>query len=165
MNARLFLALWPDPAIRAQLAQARDRWTWPRSATPVRTERLHLTLHFIGDVAQERVADVAAALEVKSPVFDLRFGRNVLWPHGVAVLEPEHAPPTLHALHDTLGAALRALSLPLDARAYKPHVTLARRAGTALPGMDESSILWSVDRYALVQSQAGKYQVLREYAF
>ncbi|SHH53167.1 RNA 2',3'-cyclic phosphodiesterase [Massilia sp. CF038] len=165
MNARLFLALWPDPAVREQLAQARDRWTWPSAASPVRTERLHLTLHFIGDVAQERVATVADELALTSPRFDVHLGHHHLWPHGIAVLEPLHVPPALCALQDKLGSQLRALALPVDARSYRPHVTLARRAGNAHPAQGDAAIVWSVDRYALVQSQSGHYQVVREYAF
>jgi 2'-5' RNA ligase len=163
MSARLFLALWPAPAVRAQLAAARDQWTWPNKATPVRTERLHVTLHFIGEVAQERVAEIADALPSPCAPFELRLGRHVLWPHGIAVLEPDSTPPALAELHATLGEQLVALGLPVDARPYRPHVTLARRAGGALVPADRGSIRWLAERYALVQSHAGTYELLREY--
>lgn len=163
MDARLFVALWPGPAVRTQLAAARDSWRWPKAATPVRTEHLHLTLHFIGAVAEDRVPGIAAALDVTSPSFDLTFGRDVLWPHGVAVLEPDGVPPALTALHAALGERLRALSLPLDARPFKPHVTMARRAGAATPGIGPRSILWPVGGYALLRSIAGNYEIVRPY--
>lgn len=162
MSARLFLALWPDPAVRAQLAAARDRWTWPKHATPVRSERLHLTLHFIGEVEQEHAARLADALPAPTAPFQLSLQRNGLWPHGIAVLEPEAVPSGLTELQAALGELLRAHALPVDQRSYKPHVTLARRAAGALPGADGPLVHWQVDRYALVQSRAGAYEVLRE---
>lgn len=165
MDARLFVALWPAPAVRAQLAAAGERWHWPKGATPVRSEHLHLTLHFIGAVAQARVPGIAAALDVPSPAFDLTFGRDLLWPHGVAVLEPDGAPPALTALHAALGERLRALSLPPEERPFKPHVTLARRAGGATPGTDLPAIVWPVHGYALLQSIAGNYEIVRTYDF
>ena len=165
MDARLFVALWPEPAVRTQLAAARDRWRWPKGATPVASNRLHLTLHFIGAVAQARVPEIAAALDVPSPAFELSFGRDVLWPHSVAVLEPDGAPPALTFLHAALGERLRALSLPTDERPFKPHVTLARRAAAATPGNDLPAIVWPVHGYALLQSIAGNYEIVRAYDF
>jgi 2'-5' RNA ligase len=50
---RLFIALWPTPAVRAAVAARRDAVGWPAGAAPVRNERLHMTLHFLGAVAIE----------------------------------------------------------------------------------------------------------------
>jgi RNA 2',3'-cyclic 3'-phosphodiesterase len=163
MNARLFLALWPSDAVRAQLAAWRDGWNWPKGATPVRTHRLHMTLHFIGDVPEERVDEVGEALHVPFPPFDVALGRNALWPHGIAVLEPERAPVELTDLRHALGERLQALALPVDARSYKPHVTLARRAGSAVMVSDGPAISWPIERYALMRSHPDRYEVLRAY--
>lgn len=163
MNARLFLALWPDDAVRTQLAAWRDGWTWPKSATPVRTDRLHMTLHFIGDVPLERLDEVGDELQAAFSPFELNFGRNALWPHGIAVLEPRHAPSELTDLQHALGERLQALALPVDARSYKPHVTLARRAGSAVIVTDGPDITWRIDRYVLMRSHADRYEVLRAY--
>lgn len=166
-NARLFLGLFPAEAERRDLAAWRDAWQWPRSATPVRTERLHLTLHFIGDVDRERVPELALALRVPFDRFDLRFGSAVLWPHGIAVLEPDGVPAALTELHAALAAALHGLSLPVDGRPFRPHVTLARRAGGAQPPPQGPHIEWQVDRYALMESTLGPdggYTVIGESA-
>ncbi len=153
--ARLFLALWPPDEVRAQLAAWRDGWDWPKGASPVATERLHVTLHFIGDVPAERVASLQDSLGVPLEPFELEFGRNVLWDHGIAVLEPNVIPPALLRLQNRLGVALEQNGLPLDARPYRPHVTFARRAKRAAPSSDGPAIRWVVDRYALVQSENG----------
>src|SRR5687768_15451970 len=90
--SRLFIALWPDPATRHELALRRDAWTWPRSASPVKPEWLQVTLHFLGDVGRERSPDLSDALAVPFTPFQLTIARPELWAHGIAVLEP-YAPP------------------------------------------------------------------------
>jgi RNA 2',3'-cyclic 3'-phosphodiesterase len=166
-HARVFIGLFPDDAVRASLAAWRDAWRWPRSATPVRTERLHLTLHFIGDVERTRLPELAAALQLPFERFALQFGRTLLWPHGVAVLEPDAVPTPLLALHASLAAVLQRLDLPLDQRPYRPHVTLARRAGAAVAPDQGPAIVWEVDRYALMESTLGTdggYTAMREFS-
>lgn len=161
-SARLFLALWPAPGVRAGLLAWRDAWDWPRKATPVRTGQLHLTLHFIGDVARARVPALAHALAVPVAPFALRFGHAALWHHGVAVAEPCSAPARLLALHGELGQVLLAHGLPLDPRPYRPHVTLARRAAPAIARAGPP-LRWQVRSYALMESRADGYVTLRRY--
>jgi 2'-5' RNA ligase len=163
--ARLFLALWPDAALRAALARQRDAWQWPGGASPVLDERLHVTLHFLGNVDAALLPQLTQALALPFTPFTLTFGTPVLWHAGIAVLEPVSAPPELFDLHARLGAALRAVGLPTEERPYRPHVTLARRAGKAsVPAMNECQLDWQTDSYALVQSDGGVYTVLRTYA-
>lgn len=163
MNARLFLALYPEAEVRGQLAAWRDGWQWPKSAGPVRSDMLHLTLHFIGDVDEGRIADVADALSVPFRPFDLSFGTALVWPHGIAVLEPRITPPALTELWQTLRERLIALDLPVDERRYKPHVTLARRAGAAVQHTAGPPIDWHVTGYALMRSRGG-YETVRQYS-
>lgn len=163
MNARLFLALWPDAAVREHLAGWRDTWRWPHRATPVRSDRLHLTLHFIGDLPSTRVDEVADGLQVSISPFELHFGQNDLWPHGVAVLLPDRPPAALLDLQHALAIRLQALGLPLDPRSYRPHVTLARRAAGAAPERVGAYFRWPVSRYALMRSQPDGYDIVRAY--
>ncbi len=164
---RLFLALWPGPRTRAALAACRDGWHWPPGARPVATDRLHLTLHFIGAVPRPRLPALVEGLQLPCPRFALEFGHAELWPRGTAVLRPLDEPPALPELHARLGAALRRLELPVEARAFRPHVTLARRAAGARPGPPPPRLRWPVQSYALVQSLPGPpggYRVLCRYA-
>ena len=163
-SVRLFLALWPDDAVRAQLRAWRDAWTWPRGATPVHTDKLHVTLHFLGGVAGERLPELLDGFSLPFAPFELRFGSAALWHNGIAVLAPHEVPQGLLALHEGLAARLPGLGLQPEARAYRPHVTMARRAGGAGVPQEGPEIAWQVDRYALVESQpSGTYTVLREY--
>lgn len=107
---RLFLALWPDTRLRGALARHADDWRWPRSARRVRTEKLHLTLHFIGEVARSRAFALIAGLAVPCAPFQLALGRPVNWAHGLAVLEILRPPAALADLHGALGKEARTLA-------------------------------------------------------
>ncbi len=166
-TTRLFLALWPDPAIRHSLRERRDAWHWPRGATPVHTDKLHMTLHFLGEVPSGRVPALQAGFAVPFTPFTLSIGVPKLWHHGIAVLEPHEEPPALLELHANLSAALLALGLQPEERNYRPHVTLARRANNAVVPPEAEPIIWPVGGYALVESKpgdGGAYTVLQHYA-
>lgn len=163
-TTRLFLALWPDPAVRDALRGWRDAWTWPRGASPVHTDKLHVTLHFLGDLPTARLPELAAGFAVPFAPFTLRFARGKIWHNGIAVLEPFDEPPGLLALHADLSRALVGLGLQPEARKYRPHVTMARRAASAVVPVGGPVVDWHVDRYVLVESHGGIYTVQREYS-
>lgn len=161
-TARLFVALWPGPRVRQALAACRDGVRWPRGAAPTATDKLHLTLHFIGNVPAARVAEVAAALQAPAPAFELHLDTAECWQGGLAVLRPRTVPARLQQLHADLAAALRRLALPVEARAFRPHVTLARRA--APPLAPAEPLRWRIGGYVLVQSTPdGRYRLLKRY--
>ena len=160
--ARLFLALWPGPAALQSLAQWQRRWTWPRTAAVVPAERLHLTLHFIGQVPTARLPELVHGLAVPMRRFDLAFGHPEVWPRGLAVLCADAVPGPLADLHAQLQAALRRLALPVETRLFRPHVTLARKARGAVPPAEPLRLSWRAAGYALVQSQGG-YRTLQHY--
>ncbi len=166
-NTRLFLALWPDPAVRHALRERRDLWDWPRGASPVHPDKLHVTLHFLGSVPSERVPDLRRGFAVPFIPFELTFGVPKLWHNGIAVLEPSNEPPELLELHAQLTNSLVALGLQPEARKYRPHVTFARRASGVVVPADSPPLVWKVDGYALVESHpenGGVYQVLETYS-
>jgi 2'-5' RNA ligase len=165
---RLFLALWPGPATRERLADAARRWHWPAGAKPVAAERLHLTLHFLGTLPRARLDAIARGLEVPFAPFSLAFDRDELWGNGIAALRPRAPlPEVLPRLHVELAEALRRLDLEPEARAWRPHVTLARHAqGAALPPAKARRWRWPVRGYALVESVSQPtrgYRVLQRY--
>ncbi|MGZ8260950.1 MAG: 2'-5' RNA ligase family protein, partial [Caldimonas sp.] len=132
-RARLFTALWPDPALRARWSAARDAWCWPAGAKPVDDARLHLTLHFIGAFPRGRIAVLESALAALAiaPMHCTPLGPE-LWRGGIAVLRVAGG-PELVDLHGAIGAVLPGLGVALDPRPFAPHVTLARRARGAVP--------------------------------
>src|SRR5574337_1162373 len=116
---RLFLALWPDDEVRRALAARRDRCRWPARAAVVTDARLHLTLHFIGNVGADRLDELAQGLRVPVPPFELVLDRCVAWPGGLVVIEASHLPDGLRALHAALGSALQRLRLPAAVVAWR----------------------------------------------
>lgn len=164
---RLFVAVWPDAPVRDALAAWQRAWTWPPGAALVPSERLHLTLHFLGNVPVDEVPALKPALRVAFEPFELQFGRAEMWPGGTAVVRPDHTPPALLGLHGRLAAGLAALNRPVESRRYKAHVTLARRAIGAKPPAAQPQFSWRADAgFVLVRSlpdRAG-YEVLERFS-
>lgn len=174
-RARLFLALWPGARQRASLLAYQNQCAWPRGSSPVKAERLHLTLHFIGAVERGRGPEIAAGLQLpvaalsacaSFDAFELSLTRAEIWPRGLAVLRAPEVPDALQQLHADLGKALRALNLPVESRPLRPHVTLARRAAATLLPSEPPALRWPIASYVLVESTLGAgggYRLWRRY--
>lgn len=153
---RLFLGWWPGAATQAALLDHAQAWHWAPSARRTHAERLHLTLHFIGDVAPPRVEALRAGWPAGPGPFALVFDRAAVWHGGIAVLEAGTVPAHLAAWHGRLAAALAAAALPVEQRAWRPHVTLARQARGSRPPATFAPVHWAGDgSYLLVRSLPG----------
>lgn len=124
---RLFTAIGLPDDLRTRLAALQSGIDSARWVAP---ENLHITLRFIGEVAEDRAHDIAAALDhIHTGSFPVtvsgtgRFGSadrtRALW----AGVERTDA---LAALHDKIDRALINIGLEPEGRRYTPHVTLAR---------------------------------------
>ena len=163
---RLFVALWPDEATRAQLQAVADAWRWPPGARRYAPADWHVTLCFLGAVPAQRLEALRAALAVPWTPCTLRLTHAQCWPRGLAVLTATAVPAALATLHRRLGRAVEALGLPVERRPLRPHVTLARRADGAEPPPAVVPLAWPVSAYALVQSSgepARRYRILQRY--
>jgi 2'-5' RNA ligase len=155
-TARLFIALWPTPAVRGALCAEQGRWCWPAGVALAPADNLHLTLHFIGAMPAVRVPDVIQGLTLELDAPDV-------WPNRCAVWCASQTPTALAVLHGALAQALCALDLPVESRPFRPHVTLARHAAGAAPPMACAALHWPVRGFALVQSAAGRYTPIARY--
>jgi RNA 2',3'-cyclic 3'-phosphodiesterase len=178
---RLFVAVTPSAEAVAHLAAAVEsvrgsaaelRWSRPES--------WHLTLTFLGAVAEEVARDLdrrLARAAHRHPPCELvfrgagRFDGRVLW-IGVG---GDTAP--LRRLADSTTAAARRVKIPVEDRAFRPHLTIARaRTPTDLRPLvsalqNYEGPIWRADRVSLVQSflqqgpdRASRYEVLAEHA-
>lgn len=153
---RLFLALWPPAGVLEALQAHAAAWSWPAQARATRPERLHVTLHFLGSVADARLPALRTTLAVPWPGAELVFDEARVWPGGIAVLEASTVPPELAALHAELAARLAALDIALEARPWRPHVTLARKAFGARPPAAFTPVRWrAAGSHALVRTLPG----------
>ncbi len=165
-SQRLFVALWPDDGVRAQLATHANQWHWPAGCRRYDSADWHVTLHFLGAVASGRIDALVAAAAAPVAPFELVLDQPGLWPRGLAVLRASVFPEPLRDLHERLGQALSGFGFALDPRPYVPHVTLARHAEAALAPTACAPVRWQVKRFALVLSTglaAPRYRVIHSY--
>jgi 2'-5' RNA ligase len=163
MSLRLFLALFPDALEAEATLRLQRAIAWPAGARLVRRENLHVTLHFLGDVDAARLEPLARAIAVTAPPVEIVLDRFAAWTPDIAVLEPATAPAALATLHARLAHALGDAGFALDARPYRPHVTLARATHDVSASFASGALRWRASRYALVQSINGRYVPLRHY--
>lgn len=153
---RLFVALELDDEARGRVAedQARCRralgaaagaWRW------VRSDRMHLTLAFVGRADEPTAAAIIDAMRGELPAtpFEVAFG-------GWGAFPPRGAPSVLWlglleggqkvaALQMNVAERFERVGIPRESREYHPHLTLARARG-AKPA----------DRRALEAAGSGK---------
>ncbi|MBI3403984.1 MAG: RNA 2',3'-cyclic phosphodiesterase [Acidobacteria bacterium] len=129
---RLFVALdLPDDVRRAIGELLENLRRSIHGPSYVRADAMHITLKFIGEVAEEKVAGIIRALQSlpKFHPFELSFGilgyfpnekrPSVLWA-GIT------APPALAELASAIERALEPLGVARESRDFHPHLTLAR---------------------------------------
>ncbi|MCP4287442.1 MAG: RNA 2',3'-cyclic phosphodiesterase [Gammaproteobacteria bacterium] len=165
---RLFLALWPDQVTRERLAGIQGQF----SGRPGRfnhPQDLHITLVFLGPVAEERMSSVIDAVErVSLKPFSLSIDRVADWKRPrILWCGPTNTPPPLVQLVADLEKALSDCGFPPEKRRYTPHVTLVRKAPPIEAGQLKQPIVWSVDSMVLVcsggQSPGPRYGVLKKW--
>jgi RNA 2',3'-cyclic 3'-phosphodiesterase len=123
---RCFIALVPTAATRDALSNI----DVPASARRAPYEQLHLTVTFIGVLPQEKAMPLIEALMRETVPLQPTPVTNIEhWPRAshprltVATLAMSEA---FIALDWRVRSSMIALGLPVDARAFRPHVTLAR---------------------------------------
>ena len=136
---RLFIALEIPVAVRENLAallkslqaiSPETRW--------VRLESLHLTLKFIGEVCETKLAAVRSVLAtVRSDgPLTLRFRGLGFFPdekHPRVFWAGIEASPNLKTLSADIDKATERLGIPREQRPFSPHLTLARFGSPGLP--------------------------------
>jgi 2'-5' RNA ligase len=133
---RLFCAVELSEEARAAVAAhiARLRGSLPEvRAGWERPEKLHLTLKFFGDTAQERVQALSLAVERAASAFApfalVAAGTGAFPPRGsarVLWLGLHDASGTLARLQQALENECAAAGLKREERPFHPHITLAR---------------------------------------
>jgi 2'-5' RNA ligase len=155
---RLFFALWPDAAVRSRIQAAAEALAHDRAprGRHVRTDRFHVTLRFLGAVPDgglEAALDAGQAIDAAR--FELVLDRAGGFSRArVAWLGCSNVPASLIDLHAQLHGALIARGLPVESRAYAPHVTVQRDVRGAVAEAAIDAIAWPVDEFVLIDSRA-----------
>lgn len=133
--ARLFTAIELERDLRAEVTRVQadaTRLLHDPGFRIVPASQLHLTLVFLGEVAEPRVTSVRDAMSRDLPAvpFTLSFeGWGVFPPRGAARvlwLGVEQGRDALQALFDMVSARLADAGVPGERRAFTPHLTLGR---------------------------------------
>ncbi|MCJ7544909.1 MAG: RNA 2',3'-cyclic phosphodiesterase [Phycisphaerae bacterium] len=134
MPTRTFFAMDLDELLRDALIQAQDALANSGAKLrPVDRSNLHVTLVFLGDVADGLLGEaltVAAEAAASVEPFDFQMaGLSAVPPRGeVRMVWANVADPTgrMKLLQDRLTDALGGMGLRQEERAFHPHITLAR---------------------------------------
>ena len=157
---RLFVSLRPPPEAVADLQAELAQWPSP-------PDRWHLTLAFLGEVADAGPVDAALAAGLAgAPSPELRlagsgtFGRTV-WVGVDGDLDG------LHELAHRTSVAVRQAGVPLERRRFRPHLTVGR-AGRPDPARLRGyrGPAWRAGPVQLVRSDLGRtvtHTVLADY--
>ncbi len=125
---RLFIAINFDERTKGQMIEVQKRLKSLGNGRFSSPENLHLTLAFLGEIPEERVDGIKAAMDsvdvpAQTLVFESVgcFRRNSeLWWIGLKKT------PALMKLQQDLSDALTGAGFRLENRSFKPHITLAR---------------------------------------
>jgi RNA 2',3'-cyclic 3'-phosphodiesterase len=174
---RTFIAIFPPPELREEVLAKARRLTLRGRVRWSRPENIHLTLKFLGDVREEVLTGLCAALEVceRHVAFDAGlagFGAfpsarraQILWA-GIGVGSDE-----LRSLATDLDAVLAPLGFEREKRPYTPHLTLGRARGQPAsfePPPEEYLGEFRVRRVELMEStltpEGAVYRTVRAFA-
>ena len=163
---RLFFAIWPGADAAVALGRMAADVVVVAGGNPVPQGKIHLTLAFLGEVADVAGAQEAAASCVQVPPFSIRLDcvgsvrrARVAWAGSLEPIEP------LAQLQSSLEQALRARGFALEERPFAAHVTLARKTERSLPRAAIPAIEWKATQLQLVRSQpgTGEYSQLKSW--
>lgn len=147
---RLFLALWPDDAVRTRLAALARQHT----RHPVQAANLHMTLHFLGACTPEQQQCYIKVISgIKFQSFVLKLDYIGAWPRSrIQWLGISETSPALGELVGALAGALTGCDYRPDERRFVPHITLSRQARNPRIRAGLVPVVWPVDAFVLAES-------------
>jgi 2'-5' RNA ligase len=162
---RLFFALPCPPTLATAMAAWRD--TLPPGGKPVAAENLHLTLAFLGNQPRGKLEDLKSlASSVRVSPFALCLDQLMRWHNGLLHLTTSQPPAALLELERQLRGMLLGAGYELEARAFHPHLTLARHYPHH-PSATPPTFDWPADSFALFVSEntakGSRYRVLGQW--
>ena len=135
-SVRAFVAIFPPPDVRDALARAARKLPVSGEVRWIRPANIHLTLKFLGDVAEadlSRVGEVLETIRERHEPFEVAlcgFGAfpsnrraRIFWA-GIG-----GGTERLRALARDVEDSLEALGFERETRPYTPHLTLGRARG------------------------------------
>jgi 2'-5' RNA ligase len=152
--ARVFYALVPPASLRQTLATLGRDVAGRAHGRVVPADNLHITLAFVGAWPVSRLSHwIDAGARCAAPAMHVTLDTlGGFRRAGVAWIGVGAPPVALLELGGTLNAALSAAGVAVDARAFHPHLTLARKCRGPFPHESAGPYEWDIDAIALMQS-------------
>lgn len=152
---RLFFALEPAEAVRAEVESIKRACAAGNRGRAVPENNLHLTLQFLGGTAAGEISGLSAAADrLSASPFQLTLDCFGHWERPRALwMGPQITPVPLLALQRGLERVLQQqCGITPEERPYRPHITLMRKVKQVefLPQMEP--IQWRVAQFSLMES-------------
>lgn len=180
---RLFIACPLPEVIRQEITGVRStmRLLFPHGVAWTEPVDIHLTLVFLGRLTVEeavRADQVIAATLHRSTPQEFLFALNILdaFPSPdtprVVVVRVKDLDGTATALQQELRKALHAAALPVESRAWEPHITIGKNKEITklkhVPSIDVHPFEWVTNSIHLMVSSVKhtgpKYSIKKEYS-
>jgi 2'-5' RNA ligase len=165
---RVFFALWPGAALQTTLARATHKSVSACGGRPVPAQSLHVTLAFLGSVAERRIGELevigdriaafCAGEGANAAPPELVFDRIEHWQKAQIICatvgtESADAATVVQSLADALKNETLAAGFAPDLKPFRAHVTVARKVARPTLALDMHSVPWAVTGLALVESR------------
>ena len=129
---RLFIGIQFDGEIKDELLEVQDELKKKLKGNFTRSENLHLTLVFLGEYDRKMQYQACLAMnDIKASCFKVRLNRLGRFGKEDGLIWIDMMPQDgLLNLYKAVCTVLDERNHPYDKKAFKPHITLARRCGS-----------------------------------
>jgi RNA 2',3'-cyclic 3'-phosphodiesterase len=162
----VFFAIRPDEGALADIEQCRGKLCAAHGlrGKPISADRLHITLHFLGEIGDLPENVVAQAIDVarlvRAAPFEVTLDRVMTFYSSKktqfpVILGSTRSSPELVAFQKNLGAMLKQAGMDNKLRGFTPHLTLLYDEH-GVKEQPASPVHWSVREFLLVHSFYGR---------
>jgi 2'-5' RNA ligase len=149
--------------MQSALAEAARSVIATCDGNPTPTEKLHLTLAFLGSVPENRIREITpiaarvalAFQDVARAPIEIELNALDHWRKPEILCATSNGEPPVHAvaLAETLKRMLTENGFAPDLKPFRPHATLARKVRRVTRERNMPRVLWSFRDFHLVESR------------
>ncbi|MGB5579263.1 MAG: RNA 2',3'-cyclic phosphodiesterase [Woeseia sp.] len=157
MDKRVFFGLWPSERQREALRDPIKAAVGGLEGDLTLRGNWHVTLVFLGAMADARIADLAqAASAIEVEPFRVRLDRLEYWPRPrIACLLATSVPPALLTLQQQLETLAITFGHAPEEHVYRPHLTVARNTRPFVSARLAQPIMLEWSGFELLESVSG----------